>query len=707
MITMSKFGTHGRLGNQLFQWQFLDAMAKILNTELVLPKWKYADYFKNPPKQGNITGKVITEPHYQFNWQPYAHLTGQENYDFVGYWQHDEYAAPDFNISFKDEYRERIRDKFFYELSKPTIAIGVRRTDYTKKPLVYYQIPVHYYISALNNYFPEWRDCNLIFITDDRDYCKMHFGCLPNAMFPDVEDIDAMCLMSLCDNIIMGNSTFYYWAGKLGNAKKIIQPTRLFDGKLLEEYGDINFFYPDDGGRWKQHNECKIDLRDVTFTIPVYFDHPDRKTNLERCVFQLQQYFNTNIIVGEQKQLQFQYMRHYGQYMHFDYDTFHRTRMLNEMAKAATTPIIANWDADVVVPPMQIFETVCRIREGREMVYPYAGIFHRIVKKNHDRMNGDIGVYASDTPNGRTSFGGAVMWNRDSFLRIGGENEYMISFAPEDVERMERATKLELRIDRVPGNLYHFDHWVGDNSTTNNPHFRENRRLLHQQRTMDKQELLEYIQSWPWHSPYTASYYETITEDAIRSRDEIFRILGIGPDATIIDCGCGVGQWGVGVKYYDGIDWQVPKDKLLINPVNYYEHDLRTELSVRTRYDYCLCLEVAEHVEEKYADTLIDTLCRLSDTIIFSAAIPFQGGNNHVNEQWQSYWAKKFEERDYYGIYNDEVRLNEKVCYWYRQNLIIYKKIPTVANVSWVDTERFNFVLPEYYEQIVKHLAAK
>lgn len=701
MITMSQFGPHGRLGNQLFQWQFLSALAKRMNTELVLPKWEYADYFENPPKEGTLSNCInIEEPHYQYDLSPYENLDPSKDYNLTGYWQHEQYFDPSITIKFRDDFKTKVQDKFYFELAKPTIAIGVRRTDYNKLPHVYYQLPVHYFISALTHNFPDWKEYNLVFITDDRDYCKLHFGCLKNAYFPDVKDAEAMCLMSLCGNIIMANSTFYWWASRLGHPEKVIQPERLFAGKLLEQYGDINFYTSrDDDSRYLKHEAVKIDLRDMTFTIPVKHDHKDRRVNLDICVNQLQQYFDTNIIICEQGGNQMQIEG--CDYISFPGDQFHRTKMLNEMAKQATTPFIANWDCDVVIPPMQLFEAVNRLRAGAEMVYPYDGIFHRIRHKQKERMTDDIGVFGSDPPDGTPSFGGAVLWNKQTFMQIGMENEYMISFGPEDVERMERAVKLGVRLERQPGNLYHFAHWCGPDSSVSNPLFKANRELLNKQREMSKDQLLEYIHTWPWFSPYTASYYETITEDATRSRDEVFKILGIR-DETIIDCGCGIGQWGVGLINYIGIDFQIPKDKLLISPHRYIEHDLRLKLPEFIPADIVLCLEVAEHIEERYADTLIDNICSLGDTIIFSAAIPYQGGNNHVNEQWQTYWANKFNQRGYYGFTNPFIRTNENICFWYRQNIVIYKKHSNEQMPNEWPVE--DFVLPEYYEQIVKNL---
>jgi len=33
---------------------------------------------------------------------------------------------------------------------------------------------------------------------------------------------------------------------------------------------------------------------------------------------------------------------------------------------------------------------------------------------------------------------------------------------------------------------------------------------------------------------------------------------------------------------------------------------------------------------------------QIIDNVLFSAAIPNQGGTGHINEQWQEYWAEKF-----------------------------------------------------------------
>lgn len=221
-------------------------------------------------------------------------------------------------------------------------------------------------------------------------------------------------------------------------------------------------------------------LKDITFTIPVTHDHKDRKRNLD-IVMKFLDYFNANIIIGENKTNEF----HYGhvRYMKFNYEHFHRTKMLNEMAKKVQTPYLANWDADVVVKRHQLIEAIERLRNGAGMVYPYEYGFRRVPP--HKIINS----YPYFNPGGRLQgtkenpvCGGAVLWNVDEFFRIGGENEEFISFGHEDKERYERAKRMGVRIERVAGEIYHFEHWRGPDSSTKNPFWKRNKEIYLKQK---------------------------------------------------------------------------------------------------------------------------------------------------------------------------------------------------------------------------------
>src|SRR5690606_15782684 len=79
---------------------------------------------------------------------------------------------------------------------------------------------------------------------------------------------------------------------------------------------------------------------------------------------------------------------------------------------------------------------------------------------------------------------------------------------------------------------------------------------------------------------------------------------------------------------------------------------------------------------EKAAQTYIDSLCDLGNTILFSAAITAQGGQNHINEQPPSYWKLKFEEKGYqlFDVLRPMFWENPDVDWWYKQNIMIFTK---------------------------------
>lgn len=130
-----------------------------------------------------------------------------------------------------------------------------------------------------------------------------------------------------------------------------------------------------------------------------------------------------------------------------------------------------------------------------------------------------------------------------------------------------------------------------------------------------------------------------------------------------------------GIERVMGVDGPyISKDNLVISPGNFRHHDLTTPLNLGETYDLAMCLEVAEHIPAEYADTLVEGLTTLSSTIFFSAAIPSQGGNYHVNEQWPEYWVSKFTSRGY--ILVDAIRRelwnNRNIAFWYAQNAVLF-----------------------------------
>jgi SAM-dependent methyltransferase len=200
-------------------------------------------------------------------------------------------------------------------------------------------------------------------------------------------------------------------------------------------------------------------------------------------------------------------------------------------------------------------------------------------------------------------------------------------------------------------------------------------------------------------SPYSKGYYESIREDSQASaREAVPIILGMLPAKSVVDVGCGPGVWarayadaGCAILGVDGSEVRV--EQLAIPAERFTRRDLSQPFQLERRFDLVNCLEVAEHLPGSRADGFVADLVKLGDLVVFSAAVPGQGGTHHVNEQWPSYWIPKFEKHGFAAL--DCIRpllwQNTKIAYWYAQNLFAFVKrerladfpAATAANRPW------------------------
>lgn len=155
----------------------------------------------------------------------------------------------------------------------------------------------------------------------------------------------------------------------------------------------------------------------------------------------------------------------------------------------------------------------------------------------------------------------------------------------------------------------------------------------------------------------------------------------LSPFFSVLDVGCGIGTWLKVImdkcQLTDcmGLDGSYTKRDLLLIPEDKFRQcDLRQKFDMGRSFDLLICTEVAEHLPASCAETFIDSLCAHSSTIVFSSAIPGQGGQSHLNEQWPDYWEKKFSERGFtrLDIIRPLIWDNPLVDVWYRQNLYVF-----------------------------------
>lgn len=178
---------------------------------------------------------------------------------------------------------------------------------------------------------------------------------------------------------------------------------------------------------------------------------------------------------------------------------------------------------------------------------------------------------------------------------------------------------------------------------------------------------------------YSDEFYDAIAKGCVSSaRVVVPEILHLIQPVSVIDVGCGQGWWLSVFAGYDcevmGIDGDyVNRSGLAIPHDRFKPYDLEQEFFLEEKFDLAISLEVAEHLSESAADGFIRSLTRLAPVILFSAAIPGQQGNGHINLKWPSWWVEKFNTNgfDVSGALRWKFWDDRRIENWYRQNILL------------------------------------
>jgi SAM-dependent methyltransferase len=198
---------------------------------------------------------------------------------------------------------------------------------------------------------------------------------------------------------------------------------------------------------------------------------------------------------------------------------------------------------------------------------------------------------------------------------------------------------------------------------------------------------------------YDAAFYANQKAGSRASAGIVLETLSpiVGEVGSVLDVGCGAGGWlkaaseiFAGADIF-GVDHPgVPEEEMFIPRARFAGHDLTAPIHLKRRFDLVISLEVAEHIPPEKAPTFIDTLADHGDVVMFSAAVPRQGGTGHVNEQWPDYWIALFEARGMapFDVLRPLIWDDDDVSSWYKQNILLFARHPERLNIRGLEDWR-------------------
>jgi hypothetical protein len=241
MIGFNHLGKLGRFGNQMFQYAALKGIAANKGYDFCIPsssnQQKSYEHqlfipFNLDVNVKELNGQYITDELFCFNKDIFDNCP--DNISLIGYFQTEKY--------FK-HIKEEIKKDFAFKTSiydvckeiidtiKSPIALHIRRTDYLTDPN-HNALSMEYYEEALKK-FDSSRE--VVIFSDDTDWCsKQEIFAEDRFLISDGQDTyHDMCLMTLCEDHIIANSSFSWWGAWLAEGNKVIAPSKWFDGGNL------------------------------------------------------------------------------------------------------------------------------------------------------------------------------------------------------------------------------------------------------------------------------------------------------------------------------------------------------------------------------------------------------------------------------------------------------------------------------------------
>jgi len=271
-----------------------------------------------------------------------------------------------------------------------------------------------------------------------------------------------------------------------------------------------------------------IDLKSCTFIIPIRIESEDRMRNVITVLCFLLENFDTKVILKEvdtesvfEKEVLPQIEDYLGDaiknlthvFEQSDDPVFYRMKILNEMIDMVDTPVIANYDCDVLFKTETYIKAVEMVEGECDIVYPYGfGEYQKQVFIDDDGVSEfisnefDFDILDDKSKMYDAQYGHVQFVDRKSYIESGMENENFRGSSPEDKERYYRFEKMGYNIGRIDHQVYHLEHSRGRNSWPNsvqgNPYMQENFNVWEKIQKMNAEELKEYYSNQEYLKKY-------------------------------------------------------------------------------------------------------------------------------------------------------------------------------------------------------------
>jgi len=157
----------------------------------------------------------------------------------------------------------------------------------------------------------------------------------------------------------------------------------------------------------------------------------------------------------------------------------------------------------------------------------------------------------------------------------------------------------------------------------------------------------------------------------------------VGAHCSALDIGCGIGIQTarlreLGWTAIEGADFAPAAREMRESGVEILPFDLTAHATQAKPVSCVICTEVAEHIPHAHADAIVDNVTRYAlNTIVWSAACPWQVEPYHINLQYPPYWLDRFKAK---GWVVDQKRsaelkqlmLERQAQHWYgRENFFV------------------------------------